>query len=157
MTRAGTPSHDELTLTTLRPDDLPDLLDLLQRCSPTTLFRRFHGPTDGVAYMRRLARGDHEGETVVARNGKRCVGVASLAGSGAEMELGVLVEDAWQRRRVGTKLVGHLVEWARTGDISAIRADVLGEDRFIVRALSRIGDVEVTCESGVYKARVTLG
>lgn len=137
--------------------DLPALLEMLTRCSAATLQRRFHGPSDGVAYLTRVAAGGDASDTVLAWLGEQCVGAATLAGSGDDVELGVLVEDAWQRRGVGTRLVRRLVERARAAGVTVLRADVLGEDRFILRALSRIDDLRVSCESGVYTARVKLG
>jgi GNAT superfamily N-acetyltransferase len=71
-------------------------------------------------------------------------------------ELGVLVEDRWQRRGVGTALVDRLVASARARGIDQLVANVLGEDRFVLEVLRRIGPIEATLEWGVYTVLVSL-
>jgi GNAT superfamily N-acetyltransferase len=82
--------------------------------------------------------------------------MATLARSGCEHELGILVEDGWQRRGIGIELLTRLVASARARGINDIVANVLGEDGFVLSALRRIGPVVVTLEWGVYTARVDL-
>ena len=145
----------QLHIRALSPGQLRDLLEMVGRCSPSSLFHRFHGITDGTAYVRHLvATPGHE--TLTAWSDARCVGVATLARSGCDRELGVLVEDGWQRRGIGTELLTRLVASARARGIDEIVADVLGEDGFVLSALRRVGPVVVTLEWGVYTARVAL-
>ena len=137
------------------PEQLRDILKMVGRCSPSSLFHRFHGITDGSAYVRNLAAtSDHE--TLTAWSGARCVSVATLARSTCDHELGVLVEDDWQRRGIGTELLTCLVASARARGIDQIVADVLGEDSFVLSALRRVGPLVVTLEWGVYTVRVAL-
>ncbi|MDP3969157.1 MAG: GNAT family N-acetyltransferase [Nocardioides sp.] len=77
------------------------------RCSAATVYHRF-----GVPLLRlneRLARRlvGLDGESVLAMAGEEVVGLATVArrGGGTTPELSVLVEDAWQGRGVGTRLV----------------------------------------------------
>jgi GNAT superfamily N-acetyltransferase len=79
-----------------------------------------------------------------------------LARSGCDHELGILVEDGWQRHGIGTELLARLVASARARGIDQIVADVLGEDSFILSALRRVGPLVVTLEWGVYTVRVAL-
>jgi GNAT superfamily N-acetyltransferase len=139
----------------LAPEHLRDLLGMVGRCSPSSLFHRFHGITDGMPYVRHLVTTSGH-ETLTAWSGARCVGVATLAGSGRHHELGILVEDSWQRRGVGTALLTRLVRSARARGIDEMVADVLAEDSFLLSALRRVGPVVVTLEWGVYTARVAL-
>jgi GNAT superfamily N-acetyltransferase len=130
---------------------------MLSRCAPTTLFHRFHGPTDGVAYTRAMFEDQPGDATLLAWNGSVCVGLATLANDAEGIaHLGVLVEDAWQRRRVGTRLVAALIEGAPAGGISTVRADVLGEDRFILAALRRIGPSTVDFGLGTFSVHIDL-
>src|SRR5262249_19633849 len=89
--------------------DTPAVLDMVGRCSAVSLFHRFHGPSDGLLYTRALLAGQSIDETLVAWHGDACVGLATLSRDrdGAS-HLGVLVEDAWQRRGVGRRLVSAL-------------------------------------------------
>lgn len=153
---AAAPVPDsQLHLRTLAPEQTSDLLKMVERCSPSSLFHRFHGITDGTAHLRHLvATSDHE--TLTAWSGTRCVGLATLAGSASSHELGVLVEDGWQRRGIGTELLTRLVASAQASGIDQIVADVLGEDRHVLSALRRVGALAVTLEWGVYRVRVTL-
>lgn len=159
----------QLTVAPLGPEDLPPLLAMLARCSRATLRHRFHGFTDGVSHVVDLTnRWDHH--SVVARAGSECIGLATLAvcgegpaacgegpdADGGREELGVLVEDAWQRRGVGRRLVGRLVTDARGRGVEELSADVLAEDVFALRALGRIGSVSNTLERGVCHVRVTI-
>jgi len=151
---AQTPAR-QLHIRALSPEQLRGLLKMLGRCSPSSLFHRFHGITDGTAYVRDLvATSGHE--TLTAWSGDRCVGVATLARAACDHELGILVEDGWQRRGIGTELLTRLVASARAKEIDHIVADVLGEDSFVLSALRRVGPLVVTLEWGVYTVRLAL-
>lgn len=155
------------------PGDLPAVLAMLGRCSRETLFRRFHGATDGTFHALDLAsRGDHQ--TLGAWVGSECVGIASLIPGTDTSDpdpcyldsrdpdlrdlghLGVLVEDGWQRRGVGNVLLNHLADCARAVGVSAMHADVLAENRWAIRMLSQFGTVYAHQSWGVYSATVTL-
>jgi GNAT superfamily N-acetyltransferase len=72
------------------------------------------------------------------------------------VDLGVLVEDAWQRRGIGTRLVASLLVDARTRGVATVHADVLGDDLFILEALRRIGPVSVSIEFGSYSIDIEI-
>lgn len=155
LPKAAQSASRQPLIRTLSPGQLGDLLEMVGRCSPSSLLHRFHGITDGTAHVRHLvATSGHE--TLTAWSDARCVGMATLARSGCEHELGILVEDGWQRRGIGTELLTRLVASARARGINDIVANVLGEDGFVLSALRRIGPVVVTLEWGVYTARVDL-
>ena len=99
---------------------------MLGRCSSMTLYHRFHGITDGVAYARHVLANADGHDSYLAWSEDRCVGVGSLHVGEDQAEIGVLVEDSWQRRGVGTALLAALVGRARRCDLSSLRADVLG-------------------------------
>jgi GNAT superfamily N-acetyltransferase len=54
-------------------------------------------------------------------------------------ELGVLVEDEWQRRGVGGYLLGEIVAYAARTGLRALQAQVLAEQPWIVGLLRRHG------------------
>src|SRR4029079_12902629 len=88
--------------TVLRPaaaSDADAVLAMLARCSLDTLFHRFHGFSDGVAYFGSLLRDAPVQQTLLAWYGSSCVGVANLGvAQTCAVDLGVLVEDAWQHQ-----------------------------------------------------------
>jgi predicted N-acetyltransferase YhbS len=134
--------------------DTPLVLEMVGRCSRTSLFHRFHGFTDAVESARTLlARTD----TLVAWNDERCVGMATLARAGdGTADLGVLVEDDWQRRGVGSRLIAATLDAASRDGTEAVHAEVLGDDGFIVALLRRVGPVRVTSGTGGYSVTVDL-
>jgi GNAT superfamily N-acetyltransferase len=137
--------------------DLEAVLAMLARCSRATLFHRFHGFTDDVAYYGALLRDRPADETLFAWRGSTCVAVASLGvGATGTIDLAVLVEDAWQRRGIGTRLVASLLDSARARGEATVHADVLGDDLFILEALRGIGPLTVSIESGTYSIDVDI-
>ena len=76
---------------------------------------------------------------------------------GDTADIGLLVEDHWQRRGIGTALLNDLVCHARNKDARFLRADVLAdEDRFVLRSLSRMGQMKTSLAFGVYTASVDM-
>jgi|GEM_PF-1082182 GNAT superfamily N-acetyltransferase len=149
----GAPHRSVKEVAVLGPtgSDLQAVLAMVARCSRSTLYHRFHGPTDGVAYYDALLRNRTVDPTLLAWQGSTCVGVASLGvGATGNIDLAVLVEDAWQRRGIGTQLVESLLDSARARGVASVHADVLGDDPFILRALRRIGPLTVSIEFGTY-------
>jgi GNAT superfamily N-acetyltransferase len=139
------------------PANLEAVMAMLARCSRASLFHRFHGFSDGVAYYAAVLRDRPLDHTLFARHGSMCVGVASLGvGAMGAIDLAVLVEDAWQRRGIGSQLTASILDGARARGVSTVHADVLGDDAFIVQALRRIGSLTVTIERGTYAIDIDI-
>jgi GNAT superfamily N-acetyltransferase len=137
--------------------DTEAVLAMLARCSRASLFHRFHGFTDGVAYFAASLRDRPVEQTLLAWYRSSCVGVADLGVDAAGTpNLGVLVEDGWQRRGVGTRLAASLLDSARAKGLSTVHADVLGDDRFILQALRRIAPLRVSIEFGTLSIDIDL-
>jgi GNAT superfamily N-acetyltransferase len=139
-----------------RTGDMADVLGLLGRCSRASLYRRFHGFSDGVAWAMEL-EGPGDQRVACAWANGQCVGLANLARtSPTAFELGVLVEDGWQRRGIGRALVARLLEVARAEHAATVHADVLAEDTFAIRMLRRHGSLRTRIDGGVYSVDVEL-
>jgi N-acetylglutamate synthase-like GNAT family acetyltransferase len=114
------------------PGDLPELEALLDRCSPETLYRRFHGAA-GPTERRQLARIAVPSPTHrswVAVDGDHIRGTATLAwGSDGRAEVAFLVEDAWFRQGVGTALFRALGVEARRSGLDEVVAWVQTDNR----------------------------
>jgi GNAT superfamily N-acetyltransferase len=138
--------------------DTDAVLAMLSRCSRESLYHRFHGFADGVAYTRALLQGRPHDQILLAWDSADCVGVATVTrdehGSG---HLGVLIEDRWQRRGVGTRLIRAVVETARSSGLTRLHADVLGEDEFLLRALRPLGRMKVALDLGTFSVDIDLG
>lgn len=148
----------EVTLLRSATSDTEAVLTMLSRCSRTTLFHRFHGLTDGVGYFAALLGDGPLDHTLLAWYRSTCVGVATLGGGATGIvDLGVLVEDAWQRQGVGTRLVAALLDGAREKGVTGVHADVLGDDMFILESLRRIGSLTVSIEFGSYSIDIEIG
>jgi GNAT superfamily N-acetyltransferase len=129
--------------------DRPALERMLARCTGQTRYRRFHGPvkvfperylTEALSgsplHFALVACPDEDGAdedgAVVALASCRAVdeGVA---------ELGILVEDEWQRRGVGSDLLREIVAYAARTGLRALQAQVLADQPWIVGLLRRHG------------------
>jgi methylglyoxal synthase/GNAT superfamily N-acetyltransferase len=115
----------EITLRQAGPDDLPAVMELNERRS-------------GVA-MRRLPSPE-AGHALVAEDGqRRVIALGTLAWEADGAELGLLVADAWRRRRIGSLLARRLVAEALEYGVSRIRATVHTGNTAAVRIMSGLG------------------
>ena len=159
--RSGEPHRRPADVAVLRPATVADteaVLAMSARCSRETLDHRFHGSADAGSYFRALLRAGRGQQTLLAWHGPTCVGVATLGvDATGTAALAVLVEDAWQRRGIGTQLTATLLEGVRATGVSTVHADVLGDDRFILEALRRIAPLTVSISRGIWSIDVALG
>jgi GNAT superfamily N-acetyltransferase len=141
-----------------RPDDREALAQMSDRCTLSTRYRRFHGPVKAIPerYLAEALSGSPFHYALVAflepasaahtrALSGRIVALAScrLVEEGAA-ELGILVEDAWQRQGLGTRLVGELVAHASHSGLSVLEAQLLAEQAWITSLLRPHG----TCRLG---------
>jgi GNAT superfamily N-acetyltransferase len=152
--RAMTPAR-LFTIAPFDADDTASVLAMVRRCSATTLYRRFHGITNGILATEELLHAEGS-QSFIARAHDRCVGVATLTPGPDGADIGVLVEDACQRKRVGTALIAALVARARELGVTQLRADLLDENRFLVPVLTRIGPAHTALERGGYHIDIAL-
>src|SRR5689334_13836404 len=135
----------------VRPDDAAALDALIARCSVETRYRRFFVPVREMPAEYRhsvlAADPDRHDALVVQRPDGEIVALASLAGAHAA-ELGVLVEDGWQRRGLGTALVHELVARARNRGVRRMRATVLPASYRLIRWLDGIVPLECSTLDG---------
>jgi GNAT superfamily N-acetyltransferase len=132
------PDGRELTLRRGGAADLAAVRAMHDRCSPETLLQRYlagaSAPSDPqLARLLVPARGCSL--LVVA---DQVVGVASLIGEGVQAELALLVEDAWQRRGIGTALLRRAVTIATDGGFDALVVHAQAQNPAIPRTLRRL-------------------
>ena len=146
-----------MRVTAARTTDREDVLAMLGRCSTLTLYRRFHGASDGVAYVADLFGHDPVDAKVIAWDGPASIGLASLARDATGLlHLAALVQDSAQRQGVGTRLVAALVGRAHGGGASTLHADLLGDSHYLLDALRRLGPLRVSIERGALSVDIDL-
>lgn len=92
--------------------DIPEVVAMHDRCSDVSLHQRFHVATPRVGpRIVRLLLMPTDGWSVVAEQGGRVVALACAGPlSSVDLEVGLLVEDAHQRRGVGARMMRELAE-----------------------------------------------
>lgn len=124
-----------------RGGDLESLGAFIARCSPETLYRRFHG-TGPRAIDRELSRiatstDNHRSWVVVDEGEVR--GTASLARSrSGAAEMSVVVEDRWFRRGIGRALIGAIKAHAELAGLETITAMVQADNERAVRFIRAV-------------------
>ncbi len=138
-----------LRLRALRQSDRKGLVALFNRCSTETIRYRFlRMVTELTGPML---------DTLVAVDGVRHVALVVTQGQGAEeliiavgryftlddrpqvAEVSFLVEDAMQRRGIGTVLLDTLAEIAREHEITRFAADVMADNRVMLSVFRKAG------------------
>lgn len=158
QTTATTATNARIHVRPLERADAGAVVAMVSRCSAMTLYSRFHGVTDGVGYATGLFLDLAAHDSYVAWHGDDCVGLATIyVDSDSHGEIAVLVEDAWQRQGVGSALTLALVRRAREHGLRSLRAEVLADNAFILRKLTRIGMTDASPGSGTYAIRVAIG
>lgn len=132
-----------------------------QRCTLATRTARFHAPVRHIPASYLKAVLDDPPASVIAQHESTgdVVALASLirGASGDSAELGVLVEDAWQRRGIGRRVVTRLITAAPARGITTVEASVLAENARIADLLRQIpGDFSVAIDGPALKVRIRL-
>ena len=143
-------SGASLLLRPVRPDDEPRLVAFFGRLSARSVYQRFFRAYErlprewyqhfaNVDYRARLALVAEEHDA-----GGPCLrGLAQYEPGVAPgtTEIAIVVEDAWQRRRVGHRLLESLLAAAEARGLRRFTADVLADNRAMLRLLDRLTDI----------------
>jgi GNAT superfamily N-acetyltransferase len=137
--------------------DRPALAEMLSRCTAYTRSRRFLAPLRSFPepYLTEALSGHPEHFALVAATPAVVVALASCrAVDGGTAELAVLVEDAWQRRGIGARLLKRLIEHADRSGLRTLRATLLAEQEWITRPLRAYGTCTAVMSNGVLEVTV---
>ncbi|HET7735167.1 MAG TPA: GNAT family N-acetyltransferase [Nocardioidaceae bacterium] len=109
--------------------DAMALVRMGQRCSAGTLTARFGIPLGGLSprLARRLLA---EGPALVVQVGHEIVALGNLA-PGEPAEVALLVEDGWQNRGVGTRLLGLAARLAKARGAAELRLSAEAEKQVV--------------------------
>ena len=145
-----------VTLRHIRPEDESALTALYERLSPQTAYQRF------FTVMRRLppdwahilANVDYDRRMAIAALGPggELIGVARYIYDerAQETEIAIVIEDRWQGRGLGTRLLGELIGYAEARGIRRFRAYVLADNLRMFKLIRRVTTIlERKLDSGV--------
>jgi GNAT superfamily N-acetyltransferase len=147
----------------LRPpasSDLSRITAMWERCSLATRMARFHAPVRDIpaSYLEAVLSNPPASLVAVPGRSGALAALASLVpGGGSSAELGVLVEDAWQRHGIGRQLVAHLIAAAPARQITELTASVLAQNAKAADLLRQIpGEFSLTRHGMTVSVRVRL-
>jgi GNAT superfamily N-acetyltransferase len=142
--RSGSDGNDQLQ-PLLRPgarEDLQALTAMHGRCSEETLRRRYHGSMPRLTpRMAAVMLDPADGWSVVAACGRDLlIGIATYAPDREGMyDVGLLVEDRWQRRGMGTQLLRTLARTAYDRGIPALTCATQPDNAYVPRTIRSAG------------------
>jgi N-acetylglutamate synthase-like GNAT family acetyltransferase len=140
--------------------DGPAIEAMLARCSQKSLSDRFFRPLSSApdGYLHEvLSHRDVYFVFLVRRHGE-VIGLAELHRTASQSgELALIVEDAFQRRGIGTAAFGLLTEVASHLDMETLTADVRSENGVVLRSLRRAGKVTVSRARDIFHVEVHMG
>jgi ribosomal protein S18 acetylase RimI-like enzyme len=116
------------------------LIAMHGRCSAETLLRRYRVPTPRVSP--RLARSllePADGLSLVMTSGQQVVAVGMLAWGSAGPELGLMVEDRWQRHGLGTRLLRRLAVEAASRGVTSLVCHAQPDNHAVLATVRRAG------------------
>jgi GNAT superfamily N-acetyltransferase len=134
--------HRRLQLRPGTPDDVQMLTAMHERCSAETLRRRYHGSMPRLApLVARALLDPADGWSVVAVPDQDAVaGIASYAPDREGMhDVGLLVEDRWQRQGLGTRLLLTLARAAFECGIPALTCATQPDNTAVVQTIRSAG------------------
>ena len=122
-------------------DDVAGVQELYDRCSPSTLEQRFHLPVARVStgLVRELVT-PHRGWSLLAEQGEEIVG-HGCAGetSRSQVEVGLLVDDAFQGTGVGTRLMRDMAAIAAERGYGSLVCCVAPDNPSVLPTVQRAG------------------
>lgn len=127
---------------TAQPDDRDAIIELGRRCSPETLRRRFHAPVPSfpTRYLDWILDPTTHADNLVGVADGQVIALATFqptdSGHG---EIAVLVEDAWQHRGLGTRLVRRLGRRAYARHADSIEASIMADNMTALALLRTSG------------------
>lgn len=134
------PEGNEITVRRADQSDVEAATAMHERCSDRTLSLRYHGPVgDAGRYLNHLLSPRFGRTLTVQTDSGRIVALGHLLWDGDETEVALLVEDAWQRRGIGSELLGRLVALAVEAGCESVYAVTQSSNTAMVAAMRGLG------------------
>ncbi|MGW0820590.1 GNAT family N-acetyltransferase [Streptomyces sp. NPDC002845] len=130
------PEGNDITVRRADTSDLAAAKAMHARCSARTLSKRYHGPVgDADRYLNHLLSPRFGRTLAVETASGRVVGLGHLLWDGDETEIALIVEDEWQRRGIGSELLGRLVGMAVEAGCESVYAVTQASNTGMVAAM----------------------
>lgn len=125
------------------PADGPAIEAMVARCSTQSRYARFLAPLASIPerHLAEVLDPASQNESWVGTmrdEPDRVVALGSFAANRGDAELALLVEDDWQRRGIGSRLLAILADGAQRAGYCRLTASVLTEARHVVRMLRAV-------------------
>ena len=148
----------EVIIRPSRVSDVKAIQDLFYDLSPEDVFTRFFNMVSclpisnaqhmcNVDYEKEMAflavLGDHEHETVVGTSGYWVDPMDNLG------EVAYMIRPDFQGKGLGTALQQRMVDYARKKGLRGLKADILGENRKMLRLIQKLPNVQMSQKHGV--------
>ncbi|MGW0699956.1 GNAT family N-acetyltransferase [Streptomyces sp. NPDC002867] len=134
------PEGNEITVRRADQGDVEAAVAMHERCSDRTLSLRYHGPVgDANRYLNHLLSPRFGRTLAVQTASGRLVALGHLLWDGDETEVALLVEDEWQRRGIGSELLGRLVALAAEAGCDSVYAVTQSSNTGMVAAMRGLG------------------
>ncbi|MFF8606491.1 GNAT family N-acetyltransferase [Streptomyces sp. NPDC015346] len=130
------PEGNEITVRRADQRDVAAARAMHDRCSARTLGMRYHGPvSDADRYLNHLLSPRFGRTLAVQTASGRLVALGHLLWDGDETEVALMVEDDWQRRGIGSELLGRLVAMAEEAGCESVYAVTQSSNTAMVAAM----------------------
>ncbi|MFE5892938.1 GNAT family N-acetyltransferase [Streptomyces sp. NPDC056462] len=153
------PEGNDITVRRADTGDVRAAKEMHERCSARTLGMRYHGPVgDAGRYLNHLLSPRFGRTLAVQTASGRIVGLGHLLWDGDETEVALLVEDAWQRRGIGSELLRRLVGMAVEAGCESVYAVTQSSNTGMVAAMRALGlPLDYQIEEGTLVITARLG
>ncbi|WP_406379718.1 GNAT family N-acetyltransferase [Streptomyces sp. NBC_01618] len=153
------PEGNEITVRRADRSDLAAARAMHDRCSEQTLRLRYHGPVrDADRYLDHLLSPRFGRTLAVQTASGRLVALGHLLWDGDETEAALLVEDEWQRRGIGSELLGRLVALAIEAGCESVYAVTQSSNTAMVAAMRALSlPLDYQIEEGTLVITARLG
>ncbi|THA77216.1 GNAT family N-acetyltransferase [Streptomyces sp. A0642] len=153
------PEGNAITVRRADRDDLEAARAMHDRCSEQTLRLRYHGPVrDADRYLEHLLSPRFGRTLAVQTASGRTVALGHLLWDGDETEVALLVEDDWQRRGIGSELLGRLVALAVEAGCESVYAVTQASNTGMVAAMRALSlPLDYQIEEGTLVITARLG
>jgi acetyltransferase len=157
----GTP----VLLRPIRPEDEPQVKELLDNCSEQTLYFRYFKVIKSWPHQAliRFTQNDYDREIGLGAFGEP-PGPEVLLGVGRLVmtpereaaEFALIVADPWQGRGLGQKLLERVMEIARENGVQLLHGDVLAENQPMLELMKKLGFTIHRASEGVRRVELKL-